>query len=114
MDPSLLGEPAWDILLDLFIRAAAGRPVSVTSSALASGVPSTTALRYFDRLEGKGMISRRKSPTDGRVTFVDLTAQGHREIGACLEERAKAVAGRLPLQPAQSGTEPECRERRVS
>jgi len=41
----LFGEPAWDILLDLFIAAKERRRVSVTSACIGSAVPSTTALR---------------------------------------------------------------------
>ena len=42
-DPSLLGEPAWDMLLDLFANKALGRRVGVTSLCLAADVPQATA-----------------------------------------------------------------------
>jgi hypothetical protein len=34
----LFGEPVWDIMLDLYIRACEGRDVSVTSACIASSV----------------------------------------------------------------------------
>lgn len=100
VDPSLLGEPAWDILLDLFINAAENRLVSVTSSAIASQVPVTTALRYFAALETKGLITRQKSQTDARVTFLKLTNQGFRSVGSYLQERATGIFSDLAIQTA--------------
>ena len=46
LDADLFGEPAWDILVDLFIHQSRGKRVSVTSSCIASRVPPTTALRF--------------------------------------------------------------------
>jgi DNA-binding MarR family transcriptional regulator len=99
IDPSLLGEPVWDILLDLFINAAENRLVSVTSSAIASQVPPTTALRYFAALEAKGLITRQKSQTDARVTFLKLTNLGFRSVGSYLQERAASMFSDLAIQP---------------
>ncbi len=101
IDAELLGEPAWDILLDLFIHQAAGRQVSVTSSALASHAPVTTALRYFSALEECGLIRRLKSNTDARVTFLVLTVEGFRRVGSYLRERARISldATQLPAVP---------------
>ncbi|WP_156839397.1 MarR family transcriptional regulator [Novosphingobium aquimarinum] len=41
----LFGEPAWDILLDLFIAEKERRRVSVTSACIGSAVPSTKVSR---------------------------------------------------------------------
>jgi len=38
----LLGEPAWDILLDLYIAQAQAHEVSVSSACIGSAVPPTT------------------------------------------------------------------------
>ena len=101
IDAELLGEPAWDILLDLFIHQTAGRHVSVTSSALASHAPVTTALRYFSVLEEYGFIRRLKSKTDARVTFLVLTAEGFHRVGSYLRERTRISldATQLPAVP---------------
>ncbi len=48
--PRLFGEPAWDILLDLFASEAEHIDVSVSSACLAAGVPATTAHRYLIEL----------------------------------------------------------------
>lgn len=69
----LFGEPIWDILLDLFISTAFGKPTTVKSSTIASGVPQTTALRYLNLLEERGIVERSASPNDGRAVILRLT-----------------------------------------
>ena len=110
IDPSLLGEPAWDILLDLFISAAENRLVSVTSSAIAAQVPQTTALRYFASLVAAGLIRRQKSKTDARVTFLELTDEGRSRVGSYLQDRSEKLLER----PAGSLTVREVSESRCA
>ena len=81
----LLGEPAWNILLDLCIQFAGGAKVSSTSLCIAADCPQSTALRYLAKLEGEGLIEREDSPMDGRVTLYGLTKQGVIAMGRLLE-----------------------------
>ncbi|MBB4859745.1 hypothetical protein HNO88_003074 [Novosphingobium chloroacetimidivorans] len=73
----LFGEPAWDILLDLFIAAKERRRVSVTSACIGSAVPSTTALRWISILERQGFLSREADPGDARRVYVRLSPKGY-------------------------------------
>lgn len=73
----LFGEPAWDILLDLFIAAKERRRVSVTSACIGSAVPSTTALRWITILERQGLLMREADPGDARRVYVKLSAHGY-------------------------------------
>lgn len=73
----LFGEPAWDILLDLFIAAKERRRVSVTSACIGSAVPSTTALRWISILERQGMLTREADPADARRVYVRLSPSGY-------------------------------------
>lgn len=82
----LLGEPAWDMLLDLFIQFAGGARVSTTSLCIASRVPATTALRYINLLEETGYAVRSQSDYDRRVTLVSLTERGVLAVGRYLEQ----------------------------
>ena len=82
----LLGEPAWDMLLDLFMQFARGAKVSTTSLCIASRAPLTTALRYISVLEHQGYVTRSQSTVDKRVTFVGLTDVGLLAVGQYLEE----------------------------
>lgn len=73
----LFGEPAWDILLDLFIAAKQRRRVSVTSACIGSAVPSTTALRWISILERQELLSREADPGDARRVYVCLSPRGY-------------------------------------
>ena len=79
-EESLFGEPAWDMLLDLFVNKALGRRINTTSLCLAADVPQATGLRYIGLLESKGLVRRRPAPDDGRLTLVDLTPLGYKQM----------------------------------
>ncbi|MCO4091539.1 MAG: hypothetical protein HEQ34_06250 [Sphingorhabdus sp.] len=71
----LFADPAWDILIDLFIAGEQGRRISVSSACIAAAVPATTALRWVSVLEDNGYISRQPDPNDLRRIFVALTPE---------------------------------------
>lgn len=95
----LLGEPAWDILLDLFIAKSRGQRVSVTSVCIASQVPATTGLRWIGLLQAEGLILRDDDSTDRRRAFLRLSAAGEEAVAKCLIEASKAL---LPVRTAVS------------
>lgn len=74
-DAKLFGEPSWDILLDLYARRG-GKPVSVSSAAVASRVPATTALRWIATLETRGLVFRKPDVDDLRIRWLELTDRG--------------------------------------
>lgn len=69
----LFGEPAWDMLLDLFIHQSQGKPVSVSSLCMGSAGPATTALRHIKILTDRGHLQRHPDPTDARRIWVSLS-----------------------------------------
>jgi DNA-binding MarR family transcriptional regulator len=70
----LFADPAWDMLLQLFLAEISQRRVSVTSLTIAAEVPATTALRWIKTMTDAALIRRRADPTDGRRIFVELSA----------------------------------------
>ena len=44
----IFGEPAWDMLLDLYVAFVSERDINVTSVCLGSHVPNSTALRWLE------------------------------------------------------------------
>lgn len=84
---ALFGEPAWDILLDLYVHACKGQEVSVSSACLAAQIPPTTGLRWIGLLETRGFIARRPSQKDRRTVILELTADGQARIQRALSER---------------------------
>lgn len=70
---SMLFDPVWDIMLDLFIAHHEGRRVSVSSSCIASCVSPSTALRWIVSLERKNLLVRMPDEKDKRRQFVSLS-----------------------------------------
>lgn len=75
-DSELFGEPAWDILLDLYIAHVEEKKVSVSSACIGSASPPTTGLRWLGVLADKGFIVRRHDPADQRRVLVRLSNKG--------------------------------------
>lgn len=69
----LFGEPAWDLLLDLYIREKSGSRSSVTSACIGSRSPHTTALRHIAALSKTNWISRVPDESDKRRFWLALT-----------------------------------------
>lgn len=70
---AVFGEPAWDILLDLFAAEAEGMQVSVSSACIAASVPATTGLRWLKTMEEEGLIVRKRPDNNKRLVLVELT-----------------------------------------
>ena len=73
---NLFREPAWDILLDLYIAAHNGTEVSVTSACVGAAVPETTALRWLKVLEDANLVERERDNRDHRRILVQITKDG--------------------------------------
>ena len=85
----LLGEPLWDMLLDLFICHVERRKISVTSACLASRAPPTSALRYVKLLEEVGLVEREASSSDRRSAHLHLSTEGVQ----CMENLMRDLEG---------------------
>lgn len=72
---SIFGEPAWDMLLTLYVADREGMPVTVGRLAQLSDARLTTAIRWIEYLEQSGLIERRDHPHDARVVLIELTEQ---------------------------------------
>jgi DNA-binding MarR family transcriptional regulator len=97
----LFGEPAWDILLELFSAELAQKKLSVSAACYASAVPHTTALRWLGKLEDDGWITRMDDPFDGRRSWLVLTDHG--------SDRMRHFLSNVAIRPI--GNRPDCRVR---
>jgi DNA-binding MarR family transcriptional regulator len=88
---TLFGEPAWDILLDLYIQGERGTPVSISSACLAGGTAPTTGLRWLSNLDELGLTERKPNASDGRMSWIRLTARGREQMQAYLADIAGEV-----------------------
>ena len=101
----LFGEPAWDIVIDLYIAAHENRDVSVSSACIGAAVPSTTALRWLRVLEDRGIAVRDEDPVDHRRTFVRLSAAAFAELNRYFRHIADGHAAFVMLSPERKGAE---------
>lgn len=96
--PDIFADPVWDMMLDLFVEASAKRDVTLTSVALASGVPTSTALRQLKDMERRGVVERLPA-RDGRMFHVRLTRDALCKLRLVLQksnEGSGRVAGPQP------------------
>ena len=67
-----LGDPAWNILLDLILASLEDRKVAVSSACIVAGVATTTALRLITRMVDDGVLMRVPDESDGRRHFLAI------------------------------------------
>jgi DNA-binding MarR family transcriptional regulator len=72
----LFADPAWDMLLDLYLSDIVSQRISVSSLCTASNVPATTALRWITSLQAEGLVERAGDPCDHRRYFMSLSKKG--------------------------------------
>jgi hypothetical protein len=91
-DAQLLSDPAWDMLLDLFVGHITGRDISVTSACLASRRPATTSLRYIDRMARDGLVRREKDPRDHRKVYLRMTEKAFRSVAIWVDSLRRELS----------------------
>lgn len=79
-----VADPAWDLLLELYIFGAEGRRVSVTGLGLGANVPGATVLRWLAMFQEAGLIVREPDPLDRRRIWVKLTESGLERVGQAI------------------------------
>lgn len=84
--PELFGDPAWEMLVDLFVHECARKQLSVKSVCVASTIPVSSALRLVDKLCDAGILLRTPDPFDGRRSFVRLAPTISHRLRAYFEE----------------------------
>lgn len=77
----LINDPAWQILLNLYVSARAGRSVTVTSASEASGAPLSTGLRTVTSLLDSGQIVREVDSSDRRRSLLMLAPETEGVMG---------------------------------
>jgi CheY-like chemotaxis protein/DNA-binding MarR family transcriptional regulator len=88
---AVMPEPAWEMLAELMRARLAGQHLSVTSLALSSKSPMTTALRRIEDLIQGGLAERLPDPADKRRTYVELTPEGMARMQLFLEGFARTA-----------------------
>lgn len=81
----MFAEPAWDMLLILYLSGSKGRQTQTSLGEL-SGASRSTAMRWIDFLADRDLVRRDDHPTDRRRNFVSLTGKGRQLLDLYLSE----------------------------
>ena len=73
----VFGDPAWDMMLDLYLRSQEGVLTSVKRASIASNTTPATAQRYISLLENMGLVERVNLADDIRIAYVKLSKSGN-------------------------------------
>ena len=83
--PHMFAEPAWDMLLVLYLNEGGARHTH-TSLSEQSGATRSTAMRWIDFLTHRNLIRRDEHPTDKRRYFLSLSDKGRAMLDLYLSE----------------------------
>ena len=80
----LFHEPAWDMLLALYVASHDHRVMNVKTLVSSADAPVTTSQRWIEHLAKLGLVRRMVDPIDRRRIEVSLSNDGRRAIEAYL------------------------------
>ncbi len=83
--PGLFGEPAWDLLLDLYIAASEPRPLSVIAAAIAAST-ATDDVRWLNLMEEHGLVERVNNEIEMSRAIVALSVAAFEQMTRLLED----------------------------
>lgn len=86
----LFHEPAWDMLLALYIAHVDRRTLNVKTLVACADAPVTTSQRWIDHLAKLGLVDRVIDPVDRRRVEVSLSDTGTQAIGLYLDHAARS------------------------
>lgn len=98
-DIGLFGEPAWDIMLHLYVNHDAV-PVSISAVCAAAGARPTTGQRWVNGLVERGLVTRSMKPGDRRIQVLKLTHRAVELMDEILQDGLTHIFGKLQI-PAQ-------------
>jgi DNA-binding MarR family transcriptional regulator len=81
----LFHEPAWDMLLAVYLAGEEGRIVNVKALVSTTNAPVTTSQRWIDHLHKLKLIERIVDPADRRRVEISLSDSGARAVIAYLD-----------------------------
>lgn len=87
----MFGEPAWEMLLLLYVEQQ-GTRLNVARLSANLGLAGTTTLRWLVYLEENQLIQREPNPIDQRTAFLKLTVKGVEALDMYFSEAALRAA----------------------
>lgn len=75
-DSDFFADPAWDLLLELYLAHLEQRRMSVSALFKSGGHPATTNLRWLAKLERDALADRVNDKLDARRSWISLSPRG--------------------------------------
>ena len=76
----LFTDPAWDMLLELYARELGDECISASEICAVAGVAASSARRWLEALEEKGLIERASQAGNNNDDWIKLSAQGSAQM----------------------------------
>ncbi len=86
-----VGNPQWDVLIDLFVQEANGYRVSLDHLALAGELRAEIVYDSVERLVKAGLVERADDRFDKRTSWLSLTSKGKQGMTDFFTETANFV-----------------------
>jgi hypothetical protein len=96
-DPMVFSNPAWDMLLAMYIASAEGRVQSVLDCCAAAPVAQRVALRWLAYLKQEDMVIETRDPVRSRHTHLRLSDEMRQTISAYLGSLIRLGVAPEPL-----------------
>jgi len=97
---TIFGEPAWDILLALYVIDGDRRRLNTRELSELANLALTTALRWLNYLEEQGLIARKSNPFDQRMVYVEISDKGR----SAMDDYLLQMSGANMFGPIASAT----------
>jgi DNA-binding MarR family transcriptional regulator len=88
-DPAMFTNPAWDVLLLLYVAGSEGRALMPLDVCETLAVPQATMLRWLAYLADKQLIVDAPDPTQRGSSLVRLSATGRQMVSTYLDTVAR-------------------------
>jgi hypothetical protein len=85
MPPSWFSDPAWDMLLQLYLACLEGKPLTVGELGQLTGIKPTTVNRWLDTLVCRDWIDRHRCEEDARRVWIALSDRGADQMAEYFE-----------------------------
>jgi DNA-binding MarR family transcriptional regulator len=82
----LFFDPAWSILLELYVHHRQRTAMSITSLCVAAKIPPSTGLRWIALLEKRGLVKREADPFDRRKSYAILTDEAVDRVERAMDD----------------------------
>ncbi|WP_176218126.1 helix-turn-helix domain-containing protein [Novosphingobium sp. B1] len=83
VESDIFSDPAWDLLLELFVARLRNQRLSASVIGIEAGIPQSTALRWLSYLCNLGLVERSPDPEDKRRHWVRLGDRAFSALSRC-------------------------------